>query len=523
MRLSIGRKLGGLAIVAVAAASVVGLVGLSGENELFTLASQSHTENFLPANAVGDLRAALLSLQVSFDRPLAYPGSTVAQARTETAAGFVAATTALQQLTAANMNGGEGPELATLATDLPAYERAATATLDLLGQGRRADALTSAQGAQSTAFTAIQDGVAKLIATMKLDADADARAATSAAGSARTLTLIILIGALLAVSLLAWLIARSITRPMAKAVQVLQAVAERDYRVRLDVSSRDEIGILATALNSAVAEFRDTLIQITENAASLSTQAGRMTSVSGEVERASVGSSDRAAAAATAAGEVDTSVQTLAAGAEEMGASITEIARNAGEAVRVASSAVESATLTTATVATLGESSSEIGNVVKVITAIAEQTNLLALNATIEAARAGDAGKGFAVVASEVKDLAQETARATEDIGRRVASIQSDTAAATAAIGQIASIIEQINAYQTTIASAVEEQTATTAEMARSVAEAATATGTVTATIGEVADSASAAADGARSTRQDAERLNGLATDLYALVGRFQI
>src|SRR4029079_181014 len=137
--------------------------------------------------------------------------------------------------------------------------------------------------------------------------------------------------------------------------------------------------------------------------------------------------------------------------------------------------------------ARLGESSTAIGNVVKVITSIAEQTNLLALNATIEAARAGDAGKGFAVVASEVKDLAQETARATEDISRRVDAIQSDTTNAVEAIAEISRIIAKINDYQVTIASAVEEQTATTGEMSRSVGDAANGTSEIAQTISEVA------------------------------------
>ena len=183
--------------------------------------------------------------------------------------------------------------------------------------------------------------------------------------------------------------------------------------------------------------------------------------------------SAEAGVASSAAEQVSTNVQTVATGVEEMAASIKEIARNAAEAAKVATVGVGVAEKTNATVAQLGESSAEIGKVIKVITSIAGQTNLLALNATIEAARAGEAGKGFAVVANEVKELAKETAKATEDISRRSRRSSATPTRRWQAIDQIGQIVNQINEIQGTIASAVEEQTATTNEIGRNIAEAA--------------------------------------------------
>jgi methyl-accepting chemotaxis protein len=206
-----------------------------------------------------------------------------------------------------------------------------------------------------------------------------------------------------------------------------------------------------------------------------------------------------------------------------MESAIREISQNASEASRVASQAVDVAENTTKTVGKLGDSSQEIATVIKLINGIAEQTNLLALNATIEAARAGEAGKGFAVVASEVKELAQETARATEDISKRVEAIQADTAGAVDAISQISTVIGEINDFQATIAAAVEEQTATTNEMNRNVAEAASGTQGIAAAI-------SGLAAGTQETNQrvaDAQRAAGelarMSGELQDAVSRFTV
>jgi methyl-accepting chemotaxis protein len=170
----------------------------------------------------------------------------------------------------------------------------------------------------------------------------------------------------------------------------------------------------------------------------------------------------------------------------------------------------------------LGESSAEISSVVKTITSISEQTNLLALNATIEAARAGEAGKGFAVVASEVKDLAQGTAKATEDIGHRIETIQSEISGAVDALERITAVIGQINDYQITISSAVEEQTATTGEMSRSVSEAATGSSDIARNITGVATSARTTTEGISNAQSAATDLARMSNDLRQLVGQFR-
>src|ERR1700677_3812895 len=206
-----------------------------------------------------------------------------------------------------------------------------------------------------------------------------------------------------------------------------------------------------------------------------------------------------------------------------MQASIREISKNANDSARIARNAVTVASATNETMRNLGESSREIGNVIKVITSIAQQTNLLALNATIEAARAGEAGKGFAVVANEVKELAKETARATEDISRKIEAIQSDTQAAVDAIASISGVLNQVSDISGTIATAVEEQNATTNEMSRNVSEAAQGSGEITGNIAGVAEAAQSTTRGAADTQKASQQLVETSTQLRRLLEQFKI
>jgi methyl-accepting chemotaxis protein len=262
----------------------------------------------------------------------------------------------------------------------------------------------------------------------------------------------------------------------------------------------------------------DVLASVTRHSQELDGAAAELSTVSQQMSANAEETAAQSNTVASAAEQVSANVQTVAAGTEEMSASIREIARNAADAAKVAGEAVALANTTNGIVTKLGESSSEVGNVIKVITSIAQQTKLLALNATIEAARAGEAGKGFAVVANEVKELAKETAKATEDISRRIEAIQGDARGAVTAIGQIGSTIKQINDIQTTIASAVEEQTATTNEMTRNVTEGAKGTNEIARNISGVAQAAQDTTRGCAKSLSAARSLSEIAALLKKLV-----
>lgn len=317
-------------------------------------------------------------------------------------------------------------------------------------------------------------------------------------------------------------IRRSIVRSVTSVEDSVRALSQGDLTHDAEVLSNDEVGDMSRAMNLTGATLREAFRASAEASQNVSSQSAEVTELTADTEGLAREATEQAAVVAGAAEQVSQSIQTIAAGSEQMGASIREISSNANEAARVSQEATAVAASTTETVDKLGKSSKAIDEVVHTITGIAEQTNLLALNATIEAARAGDAGKGFAVVAGEVKDLASETAKATEEITVKIAKIQEDTEGAIAAMKRISEIISQINDFQTTIAAAVEEQTATTQEMSRSVSEAAAGSANVAANITTYADSSAGAIEPLKMLGATATELKTKAEALTGKINQFK-
>jgi len=342
--------------------------------------------------------------------------------------------------------------------------------------------------------------------------------------AARLAVIAVLVGAVALGLVIALLIARLISRPVQEAANVASYVARGDLtQSEIKVRSTDETGLLAKSINDMQANLRNIVRSIAENSQNVANASEEFSSVSQQITANSEETSAQANAVSAATEEVNRNLQTVATATEEMSASISEIAKNATEAAKVAASAMTTANETNTIVSKLGESSAEIGQVIKVITSIAQKTDLLALNATVEAARAGEVGAGFAVVANEVKELAKQTSTATEDISRKIEAIQTDTKAAVQAISAISGIISQVNQISGTIAAAVEEQSATTSEMSRNLTEAAKGAGEVGQNIHGVAQAAQNTSQGATDSLKAAQQLAKMSTQLRGLVEQFRL
>ncbi|MBB3677064.1 methyl-accepting chemotaxis protein [Modestobacter versicolor] len=511
------------AFLTVALATLaVGTLGVTRMGELSHQAEAVYEQGAVPLRDILLLRSTYWELQadISRGRSVGLTPELIQSLQEQTAEDREALDGLRAGLAGAELSPGTAAGFADFQTAIQLYDdtSAQMAAIGASG-GDSFSLLPTLIQAENDAVDALNEATAAQIAV----AESTVQDARDAYASARTLTIAgVVLGLLVSVAL-AVLMARSVTRPVERIREVLGQVTAGDLRVRAGRTGGAELDQVAASLDETLDALGGVLTLVNDSAGRLATASLQLSAGAESMAQNAHNAAGQADVVVASAGEVASSVDTVATGSQQMEAAIREISQNASEASRVAGQAVNVAENTTRTVGKLGESSAEIATVVKLINGIAEQTNLLALNATIEAARAGEAGKGFAVVASEVKELAQETARATEDISRRVEAIQGDTAGAVEAIGQISSVIGEINDFQATIAAAVEEQTATTNEMNRNVAEAAGSSRSIATAISGLAAGTAETNQRVEDAQRSAAELARMSDELQHAVSRFTV
>ncbi len=407
--------------------------------------------------------------------------------------------------------------------------------------------LTEVRESQRNYLTAIEE-IIDFQGTMAKEAG---KKAASSAGTAATLIYSLLAIALALSVVLSLFIVRSITGPVGKAAALAETMAKGDFTAKLDIKQNDEIGHMATSLNSMIDQLGSMIRDIVSGVNRLTSSSNDMAAVSKQLSSAARDTADKSGAVAAATEEMSVNIQSVSAAmeqsssnvnmvassTEEMTATVTEIAQSAEKARAITEGAVKQSRLTSEKMVVLGESARKIGRVTETITEISEQTNLLALNATIEAARAGEAGKGFAVVANEIKELARQTAAATVDIKNQISEMQTTTTTTVEDIEKISAVIVEINNVINGIATAVEEQSAASNEIAdnisqasqgiaevnENVAQSTVVIADITREIAGINQQSNQVGDGSAQVQISAQGLAELAVQLENLVNKFKV